>query len=214
MSANMTMHDILDNTAFDGLAGVMSAYETSSVNTFVATQQTVEQMRRLVNGAMQYSNVQEFARRILILALRSGGPTVMTQNDESKLFNVLWDEVRRAVQFREDERLVEQGVDGRELLISPEVLLQMPQPMGDCDDFSMLIASVLKLWHYTPMFVTAAANVDYPSVYSHVWVKVQLRSTGEWIDIDASHGPYLGWNVLDTPVFANTQQPLTTEWTA
>jgi transglutaminase-like putative cysteine protease len=201
------MQEILDNAAFSGLSGVMSAYDTSSHNTFIATQQTVEQMRRLVYGAMQYPNVQEFARKIW-----GKGIGRVTQNGESELVQALWDAVRQTVRFREDERLVEQGIDGRELLISPEVLLQMPQPMGDCDDFSMLVASVLKLWQYEPRFITAAANVDYPNVYSHVWVRVQMRTTGEWIDIDASHGPYLGWNVLDAPVFASVELPMLTEW--
>lgn len=204
----MTMHDFLDNTAFDGLTGVMSAYDTSSVNTFVATQQTVEQMRRLVNGAMQYRNVQEFARKVMLLGIQ---PIAPTQNYENKLFDALWNQVRQTVKFKEDERLVHQGVDGRELLISPEVLLQMNQPMGDCDDFSMLIASILKLWQYQPSFITAAADEQYLNVYSHVWVRVQMRTTGQWLDIDASHGPYIGWNVLDSPILAG-KAPLVTEW--
>lgn len=179
-------------SAFGGLSGgVYSEYPTATYNTYEATRQTIEIMRRLTVGAGGYANVQRLAAGLV-----GNTPQVLTQNQEIGLIGRLWDWITEHVRLVEDERLVQQGVDGRELLISPEVLLSMPEPQGDCDDFSMLTAAVLKLWGYEVRFVTSAADVTQPNMYSHVWVRVRLKMSGEWLDMDCSHGPWLGWNVI------------------
>lgn len=200
-----TMAGLLES-AFAGMGGVYSQYPTATYNTYEATRQTVEIMRRLTIGAGKFENVQRLA---VFLASRT--PPALTQNDEERLVCNLWDWVTENVKLVEDERLIEQGVDGRELLIAPEVLLSMRNAQGDCDDFSMLTASILKLWGYAVKFVTSAADVLHPNMYSHVWVRVRLKTTGEWVDMDCSHGPWLGWNVV-TALSRPDVSLLVTEW--
>jgi len=70
---------------------------------------------------------------------------------------------------------------------------------------------VLELWGYAVKFVTSAADVMHPNMYSHVWVRVMLKATGEWVDMDCSHGPWLGWNVV-TALSRPDVSLLVSEW--
>lgn len=73
-----------------------------------------------------------------------------------------------------------------ELLIRPAALVRATRPQGDCDEFSMLLASLLLAQGRRPAFVTVAAN-PLTADYSHVYVLLDGRA------LDASHGPYPGW---------------------
>lgn len=64
---------------------------------------------------------------------------------------------------------------------------------GDCDDFSMYLACILKAHGIDSKFVTVAADDKDPSRYSHVYVAAY--PAGQRIALDASHGPYAGWEV-------------------
>lgn len=64
--------------------------------------------------------------------------------------------------------------------------------LGDCDDWSMYTAALLKALGYEYRFVTLAADAADPSRYSHVYV-CAVRPDGVKVAMDTSHGPYLGW---------------------
>jgi transglutaminase-like putative cysteine protease len=102
--------------------------------------------------------------------------------------------VKRHLTFCSDESLLAAqfglGPD-KELLISPLVLLQMPTPMGDCDDYSLLLASLLKALLVPVKFVSVAVDEAEPWRFSHVYVKAMVD--GGWLALDASHGSYPGW---------------------
>lgn len=103
--------------------------------------------------------------------------------------------VKSNVQFVEDDNQLKQifkVAKSRELLITPPVLLSMNKPKGDCDDFSMLVCSMLMAKGIQCDFVTVAANKDQPSEFSHVYCMARLRD-GRSIPIDASHGTRSGW---------------------
>jgi Transglutaminase-like superfamily len=105
--------------------------------------------------------------------------------------------IKAHVQFREDHIAAAMaGIEDpleAEVLIRPVDLLAMPMPQGDCDDFSMLTAAMLRAMGVPSQFVTVAAEADMPDVYSHVYVEAQLD--GVAVPIDSSHGPRVGWSV-------------------
>jgi hypothetical protein len=115
--------------------------------------------------------------------------------------------VKRNVRFQEDDSIMSRifGIDpnlngGRDFLITPDLLLAMNPPMGDCDDFSMLVASMLICLGFIRefgrgWFVTIAADERDPDSYTHVYTKWYCADGSEnpYIYIDASHGEYPGW---------------------
>lgn len=140
-------------------------------------------MRKL---AHQYAN-DPHVIAVTMQAL-SGG--VRSQRDiASALF--YW--LRSNIQFVEDEQLMYEqlGVEparlDKELLIVPPVLLSMPQPMGDCDDFSLLLASMLLCAGIHPYFVTVAADPEDERKFSHIYVCACLRDEGAFMCLDAGN---------------------------
>ncbi len=119
-------------------------------------------------------------------------------SSQSDLARCLFWWVKKNIQFVEDEELLNQELGygalelDKELLISPPVLLSMPSPMGDCDDFSTLLASLLLACEIKCSFVTVAADGMDPYKFSHVYVRA-YPNDGEAIYLDTSHGPYPGW---------------------
>lgn len=118
------------------------------------------------------------------------------QTDAARLAAVhRW--IRQHVKFREDSAIAAAlrglGITpaDTEVLIRPADLLRMPVAMGDCDDFSMLAAAMLRSLGYRVALVTIAADPAAPHTYSHVYVVVHTAK-GD-IAIDASHGPRAGW---------------------
>lgn len=80
-----------------------------------------------------------------------------------------------------------------ELLIVPTALLSLPVPMGDCDDFSTLTATMLMALGFPCAFVTIAADPTRPDTFSHVYVKAWLPDSNSGLYMDTSHGTYPGW---------------------
>jgi len=87
------------------------------------------------------------------------------------------------------------GGDGvvAESLIRPVDMVGLPAgaKAGDCDDYSMYVASLLEAAKIPWAFVTVAASAKDPEVYSHVYVAAY--PDGVRLPLDASHGPYPGW---------------------
>lgn len=87
-----------------------------------------------------------------------------------------------------------------EVLIRPVDLLRMPEPAGDCDCISMLVAAMLlaaraalRLRDLELYFVAVGADGWRPREFSHVYVYAIAH--GVVMPIDASHGPVAGWEV-------------------
>jgi len=62
---------------------------------------------------------------------------------------------------------------------------------GDCDDFSMYTAALLKALGIECCFATVGANDANPDVYSHVYVVAYFA--GQRVPMDCSHGAQAGW---------------------
>lgn len=117
---------------------------------------------------------------------------------EDEVIEKVFNYVKGRIQFVEDDvqlaNVFEQP-QSKEFLITPPTLLTMPVPMGDCDDFSMLVCSMLIAKGVGCDFVTIAANRDNPTEFSHVYCMARTRD-GRSIPVDASHGKNVGWEKL------------------
>jgi hypothetical protein len=75
-------------------------------------------------------------------------------------------------------------------LVAPSTLLQMPDPWGDCPQFSMAAKAMLQVCCIPSMFKTIAAEPDYPDVYSHIYNVVPIG--GKFLPFDSSNAPAPG----------------------
>ena len=122
--------------------------------------------------------------------------------------------VKRRLAFIHDEDLARPYGPAKweitEALIPPAAMVRMCDagqchPQGDCDDFSMYVACLLRVLGYAPKFVTVAADSSQPGRYSHVYAVVYTthqpqpaaanRRQPSRIPLDCSHGQFPGWEV-------------------
>jgi len=160
--------------------------------------QTVQRMRELV--AQDSADLQFKARAKGVV-----NPQGLGMGEDWRTHQG-WGHVRGAVQFVRDERIGLRG-DGLavgggdpndvvEVLIRPRDManyIDQGIAIGDCDDFSMYLAALLKANDVDCSFCTVAANSKAPNQYSHVYVVAY--PDGERVPCDASHGEYCGWEV-------------------
>lgn len=76
------------------------------------------------------------------------------------------------------------------------------RPDGDCDDFSMFAASIGAALGADVRFVTVAADPREPSVLSHIYTII------DGVPVDASHGPFAGWEVPSEHVSRRVEYPI------
>lgn len=182
-----------ESSIWGGPVSVQSA-RTNPFNSDVSTAATIVIMRRLAHQYARDPSVAAVTAEAL-----SGG--AYTQRD---IACAIFHWIRSNVAFVEDETLMyaqlgvaPQHLD-KELLIVPPVLLAMPQPMGDCDDFSLLTASMLMNAGVRAFFVTVAADPTDPRKFSHIYVCAQLADEGSYICLDPGNrldGIPPGWEV-------------------
>jgi Transglutaminase-like superfamily len=79
-----------------------------------------------------------------------------------------------------------------ETVQTPLVTLQLRA--GDCDDQSTLMAALLGSLGYKTRFKTVAADPSAPYAFSHVYIEVFHRKSGQWISLDSTvQQSYPGW---------------------
>ena len=173
---------------FWGLPIQIETRPTDPMNTDVSVEDTI---RVMISLARYCSNSPEVTHVVnaCLLKLRTSKPT------KKDLAREIYWWIKNHVKFRRDEDINTQELGYRdpnqELLITPMVLLNMPQPMGDCDDFSLLLTSCLVCAHIDCGFVTVAVDEMEPMRFSHVYCYAIVES-GK-IYLDASHGSFPGW---------------------
>lgn len=165
-----------------GIPVNVEAVWTHPLDTDRSTADTIQVMRRLALRGAKTPQVQVYCQGLETLSPR-------------ETVGALYRRVKQTLRFREDESIsVELGhrVDA-EVVTAPEALLSMPIPEGDCDDYSTLLAACLLASDpYTGVsFGTLAVDEEDPYRWSHVYVVAYVD--GERIPLDASHGPYVGW---------------------
>jgi hypothetical protein len=148
-----------------------------------AVAQTIRQMAEYVNQDRVSPFFQTLGRR-----LRGA-------SSDDTIHNV-WDWIKARVRFVPDSQIAAmlqlppsqlRHSSIAEVLIRPADIVRMDDPMGDCDDFSMLGACLLTAAGIPCSFVTLAADAREPSNYSHVYLETMGRA------FDSSHGPFVGW---------------------
>lgn len=161
------------------------SHRTNRYDSDVSTAATIADMRRLARTYSHHPTV--------VAAVSSALSKRAVTSGHRDIAQALFYWVRGTVRFVEDETLLYQqlGVSAedldKELLIVPPVLLAMPVPMGDCDDFSVLLASMLLCAGLRPFFVTVAADATDPQKFSHVYVAAELADEGTHFCLDAGN---------------------------
>lgn len=179
------------------------------------TESTIDLMRHYALEDCSSPEITADAEQILNQVagrggLRDGGPS------DLELCYAAWEWVRSRVRFNRDEKILAafdvQTYLGEqapmvEALIRPRDLSLYAREgggraIGDCDDFAMYLSSLLCALGIANSFVTVAADGQDPEQFSHVYVAAYPG--GVRVALDASHGPYAGW---ETPRYTRR-----TEW--
>lgn len=139
------------------------------------TQQTIHLIQQLVQRGITDPRVRRAATDILIA---QGVPSDGGLQEIAAIFN--W--AIQNLYFRNDM------VD-REMLQPPDQMLQTRS--GDCDDFVILLASLLGSVGYATRAVTIKSNPEDPAAFSHIYLEVLFN--GQWIPLDAAReNPAIG----------------------
>ena len=155
-----------------------------------ATRDTISLMARLI---------REDAGSAPVRAAAADAASGIPRDQVQKLVAAVFWWIKRHVRLTPDAELA-RGIAGlaslpeeTEVLIRPaDILTSMRQAQGDCDDFSMLAAAMLRALGIPAYLVTIAADPAAPGQYSHVYV-VARTPQGE-IALDTSHGPRPAWS--------------------
>jgi hypothetical protein len=130
-------------------------------------EQTINEMRTLVDEALRDPSIIRLATDIV-----RSVPAFDDYAEGEALYN--W--VRSNIRFTKDPV-------NKEKLYPPAELLKIRA--GDCDDISMLLASLLMAVGYPARLMTVAATPDSPEQFSHVYVEGEVPAgSGQWVPMD------------------------------
>lgn len=152
----------------------VKSYRTNPYNNYVSTRDTIELMYQLVEKDMEDVRIDSIARGLGVTQLIERGNYYLAGE-------VVWRWVKENFRYKEEEG---------EQLFSPVVMLVTR--VGDCDDFSMMVMSILRsggAGKDRVKFATAITADD--GKFSHVFVGL-MTEVGVKL-IDSSHGPYYGF---------------------
>lgn len=127
------------------------------------TEQTISKMRELVDSALRNPSIIRLAKDIVASA-----PAYNETAEAQAIYNWVLSNIR----FTRDPV-------SKETLYPPAELLKIRS--GDCDDISMLVATLLMAVGIPARLVTVSANPS-SSDFSHVYAEGQIE--GEWTPID------------------------------
>ena len=182
----------------DQAAAILRAYpnfrQASLSDTDEATAQTVQFMCELVKYSL--------ADPVIALAWRDAWNRFrgIAMGDEAAC---AWWYAKYLIKFVHHQELLRDWLfkfDELQLLISPEALLKMRWPKGDCAIFTCLIQALLSYRGIPWETVTVAASPMTPDLFTHVYAQA-VRPDGSRLPLDASHGKYPGWEVPAERVF-------------
>ena len=181
----------LTGTVYHPELGELVNYEAIPISSDPDTQvaQTIHRMKRnVIEDANSYPIQRDAA------AISQSGPTGDVCSD------TFW-YVKGKLGFRQDEQLaqpVRGFLDGDviEVLIRPRDLANMDRPLEDCDGFASYLPALLRAQGVPCSFVTVAADDREIGRFSHVYAA--CYPDGRRVALDASHGPYPGWDSIDT----------------
>lgn len=183
-----------------GIPYQVTRQSTTPWNNNRSTADTIATMRALALSGSRAPVIQAIANECLTRSANQGNIRGLVR------CVYLW--VKSHVTFAEDEAIANKllGISYEEmntpdgaidLVIAPEVLVRMPNPVGDCDCFSTLVAALLIALGIQVWFVSIKVDPNEPDRWSHVYVYAYLSDEDMTVSLDASHGSYLGWEQTD-----------------
>jgi hypothetical protein len=132
------------------------------------TSATIAAMRQLIDEGKKDPVVYELARTILRRAR-------VRAFDVAGEARAIYESVRRNLRFTRDIR-------GKETLHSARELVRLR--MGDCDDYTILMCSLLESIGLRARIKTVANDERDPETFTHVFPEVSLN--GKWVAVDAA----------------------------
>lgn len=129
-------------------------------------QDTLQRMRGIVHKSVRDPRLIALARQLT---------AVLKARDYAGEIKVLFEWVRDNIRYARDVEGVETLIEPYDLVFNLELGRQ-----GDCDDFAMLLATLLKIMGHRARFKAGTVN---GARQGHVWVEVFLD--GKWIPLDA-----------------------------
>lgn len=177
----------------------------ASADPDTATAQTIQIMCQHVKAGAADPYVRDMARgaagQFGKLGVRRSGTSTGVSDagpvDAAAVAGAAWWWCKIYVKFAHHDFIIHSrlGETGHlQGLISPEVLVRMDKPEGDCAIFSECVAAFLTVFGVPYEFVTVAVNPNEPTIFSHVYLYAVLPD-GSRLPLDASHGQYPGWQV-------------------
>ncbi len=163
-----------------------------------ATAQTISLMCEQIAKSANDATVQRAASRA-INQFR-GGPFIagrLPANDPRAIAASCWWLAKSSIEFVHHDPMILMmwGETGQQqLLISPDVLVRMERPCGDCAVFTSFICACLRTAGVPFEILTAEVDPNRPGEYGHVWARAVMPD-GSRVPLDASHGSYPGWQV-------------------
>lgn len=175
----------------------------ASPNPDHATAQTIRRMAQIIQSSLSSPIVRAAAHQATRHLPATAGPRQRAE--------AIWWWVKTHVVFVQDEAILRSRLGiftPEELLIAPSRLLTMDTPSGDCDDFTMLVCSMLLVSGIACEPVTIAdAWSPEPGEWTHVY-PVAFFSDGTAMAMDASHGEFPGWEVPAARISRYQRWPL------
>lgn len=136
--------------------------------------QTVLTMQQLIDNAATHPEVRDAAVQIV----RSAG---VAPRDELGELRAVFNWAKKNLRFT-----------GEPQEMISHALVTMGLRAGDCDDFVVLIGSLLRSLGREVRIVTIRADRHEPQRHSHVFL--QARANGQWVTLDPSvEGSTFGW---------------------
>lgn len=135
--------------------------------------QTLRVMRQMVRAYSTDPRMRNVARSIIFLT---------PEKDEVAEVAALFNFVRDSIRYMRDVHEVE-------TISTPDKTLA--SRVGDCDDQTTLLATLLQSVGYPTRFIVT--GYETPGQYEHVYMQVFVN--GEWVDCDPTEqGAPLGWS--------------------
>lgn len=150
------------------LSGTLGALDAGAAG----VHQTIQIMRRMVRDYRTDLSIRNAATTAIYLT---------PERAELHEVNALYEMVRDTVRYVRD-------VSEVETLMTPDKTLALR--IGDCDDQSVLLATLLESVGYPTRFV--ATGYQSPGALEHVYL--QTFAGGGWHDLDPTEREHFGWS--------------------
>lgn len=154
---------------------VLSGQIVHLANGVAGVQQTLRVMRQLVNRCKTNVKIRQAATNTIFLT-----PEKDEYSEAEAIFNFVRDRIRYV-----------KDVNDIETLSTPMMTLE--GRLGDCDDQTVLLASMLESVGYPTRFIVEGYTT--PGEYEHVYM--QALVFGQFISMDPTEQKYMGWSPPD-----------------